>query len=69
MKILITNDDGVKAPGIAILARHVSRWVDADPANRQAMVVAPDRNYSGFSAAVGDVFEMEGVKYERFTID
>ncbi len=69
MKILITNDDGVQAPGIAILARHVSRWVDADPANRQAMVVAPDRNYSGFSAAVGDVFEMEGVKYERFTID
>jgi len=69
MKILITNDDGVKAPGIATLARHVARWVSEDPDSRQAMIVAPDRNYSGFSAAVGDVFEMDGVKYERFVID
>ncbi|MEI6709671.1 MAG: 5'/3'-nucleotidase SurE [Actinomycetota bacterium] len=69
MKILITNDDGVQAPGIATLARCVATWVEADPRNRQAIVVAPDRNYSGMSAAVGDVFDMEGVKYERFTIE
>lgn len=68
MKILITNDDGVHAPGIAVLARNVAQWVSRDPANRQAMVVAPDRNYSGMSAAVGDVFEMDGVAYERFSI-
>ena len=69
MKILITNDDGVMAPGIAVLARHVARWVQQDPDHRQAMVVAPDRNYSGMSAAVGDVFVMDGVKYERFSIE
>jgi len=69
MKILITNDDGVKAPVIATLARCVAELAARDPSNRQAMVVAPDHNYSGMSAAVGDVFEMPGVKYERYTIE
>ncbi|MCF1427463.1 MAG: 5'/3'-nucleotidase SurE [Shewanella sp.] len=42
MKILISNDDGVHAPGIRILAEEL-----ADIA--QVMVVAPDRNCSGAS--------------------
>ncbi len=42
MKILISNDDGVHAPGITILAKELSTFVDID-------VVAPDRNRSGAS--------------------
>ncbi|MFJ1267316.1 5'/3'-nucleotidase SurE [Legionella lytica] len=42
MKVLISNDDGVHAPGITILARELSTCVDIE-------VVAPDRNRSGAS--------------------
>ncbi len=71
MKILLTNDDGVMAPGIAALARAVSSWIDECPPGeeREALVVAPDRNYSGMSSAVGDVFERPSVHYERRAIE
>ncbi len=70
MKILLTNDDGVMAPGIAALARALSVWIDDCPAGeeREAIIVAPDRNYSGMSSAVGDVFDSPGVRYERHHI-
>ena len=70
MKILLTNDDGVMAPGIAALARAVSTWIEACPAGeeREALIVAPDRNYSGMSSAVGDVFDYPTVRYERHHI-
>ena len=42
MRILISNDDGVYAPGIAILADAMREIADID-------VVAPDRNRSGAS--------------------
>ncbi|WP_058534858.1 5'/3'-nucleotidase SurE [Legionella saoudiensis] len=42
MRVLISNDDGVHAPGITILARELSTFVDIE-------VVAPDRNRSGAS--------------------
>jgi 5'-nucleotidase len=35
---------------------------------REALVVAPHRNYSGMSSAVGDVFDSPSVKYQRHTI-
>lgn len=70
MKILLTNDDGVMAPGIAALARALAAWMDACPPGeeRQALVVAPDRNYSGMSSAIGDVFDFPTVRYERHRI-
>ena len=70
MKILLTNDDGVMAPGIGALARAVAAWIDNCPPGeeRQALVVAPDRNYSGMSSAVGDVFDFPTVRYERHEI-
>ncbi|HUZ42477.1 MAG TPA: 5'/3'-nucleotidase SurE [Acidimicrobiales bacterium] len=70
MRILITNDDGVTAPGLEVLARNVARWISEAPANevREAIVVAPHRNYSGMSSAVGDVFSHPHVTYERRTI-
>src|SRR5579872_3691232 len=42
MKILVSNDDGVHAPGLAYLANALSRLADVT-------VVAPDRNRSGVS--------------------
>ncbi len=70
MRILITNDDGVGAPGIAVLARSVARWIDDCPDGevREALVVAPHTNHSGMSAAVGDVFDHPTVAYRRHTI-
>src|ERR1700675_1836770 len=48
MRILITNDDGITAPGLEVLARHVARWIDEAPAHevREAIVVAPSVNHS-----------------------
>ena len=42
MRILISNDDGVQAPGINILAKELATFVELE-------VVAPDRNRSGAS--------------------
>ncbi len=42
MNILISNDDGVHAPGLAVLADYLSRI-------GTVTVVAPDRNCSGAS--------------------
>ena len=42
MRILVSNDDGVMAPGINILAKELSSVADIE-------VVAPDRNRSGAS--------------------
>jgi 5'-nucleotidase len=70
MKILLTNDDGIMAPGIAVLARAVAAWIELCPPGeeREALIVAPDRNYSGMSSAVGDVFDFPTVRYERHHI-
>lgn len=45
INILISNDDGVDAPGIEILATHIGK-------NHQVTVVAPDKNRSGSSSAL-----------------
>jgi len=42
MRILVSNDDGVLAPGIHVLAKELATVVDIE-------VVAPDRNRSGAS--------------------
>ena len=67
MRILITNDDGILAPGIGALARAVAQWIAHCPPGdvREAIVVAPNVNYSGMSSAVGDVFEHPKVAYKR----
>ena len=71
MRILITNDDGVGAPGIAVLARNVARWIEECPSGeiREALVVAPNTNYSGMSSAVGDIFDQPSVHYRRHVIE
>lgn len=50
MRILVTNDDGIFAPGIAHLAR-------AMVGLGEVVVIAPDEEYSGSSAAIGAIWE------------
>jgi 5'-nucleotidase len=73
VRILITNDDGVGAPGLAALTRALVRWVDAaaddgGPAH-QIVVVAPSSNFSGASAAVGSVTDRTTIPYARATVE
>ncbi len=65
MRILITNDDGIFAPGIAALARGI-RATFAD--RHELMVVAPLTDHSGAGAAVGAVYERESIPYESVEI-
>src|SRR3984957_8772360 len=40
VRILVTNDDGVRAPGIAALVRALAGWVEAAVGEHQLLVVA-----------------------------
>src|SRR5664280_804084 len=61
MRILITNDDGVFAPGIAALARGLHAALGGE---HELLVVAPLVDHSGAGAAVGPVYERESIPYE-----
>lgn len=63
MRILVTNDDGVRAPGIAALARMAART------DHEIVVVAPMVDYSGAGAAVGPVHARDGVDFETYEIE
>ncbi len=65
MRILITNDDGVFAPGIAALARGLR---DRFAGRHELVVVAPLVDHSGAGAAVGAVYERESIPYETVEI-
>ncbi len=71
MRVLVTNDDGVNAPGLGALVRALSAWKDegGDTTKRTVIVVAPLANFSGASAAVGTVYERSAVAYQRFHLD
>lgn len=49
MRVLVTNDDGIDAPGLHALA------IAIDGAGYDVLVVASDRNHSGYGAALGDL--------------
>ncbi|HEX7096489.1 MAG TPA: 5'/3'-nucleotidase SurE, partial [Acidimicrobiales bacterium] len=57
MRLLVTNDDGIDAPGIGVLARALSQRHDV-------VVAAPDRDMSGWSAGIARV---SGTKEIVFT--
>jgi 5'-nucleotidase len=63
VRILVTNDDGVRAPGIAALA------LVAASTGHDVVVVAPLIDYSGAGAAVGPVHSRAGVDYEAHAIE
>lgn len=51
VRILVTNDDGIDSEGLVCLARAMT-------AHGDVTVVAPDREYSGASAALGAIHEI-----------
>ena len=63
MRILVTNDDGVEAPGIAALAAAAAR------SGHEVLVVAPLEDWSGASSAVGAFYRRDGVDYRTFEIE
>jgi 5'-nucleotidase len=74
MRILVTNDDGVGAPGLAALTRALFRWTkeagaDGPGAAHEIVVVAPSSNYSGAGAAVGSVTDGTVIPYRRAVVE
>ena len=72
MRILVTNDDGVGAPGLAALTRALLTWVegtDGPGRPHEIIVVAPSSNYSGAGAAVGSVTDGTAITYQRAVVE
>ncbi len=67
VRILVTNDDGVHAPGLAALVRALAAWTGSN--GHELVVVAPLANYSGAAAAVGTVYEREAIAFRRVRIE
>jgi 5'-nucleotidase len=69
VRVLVTNDDGVDAPGLAALTRALLAWATASAAaggpRHQIVVVAPSSNFSGAGAAVGSVTDGTRIGYRR----
>jgi len=63
VRILVTNDDGIDAPGIQELAREIER------AGHDVVVVAPDHNASGTGAALGALSSTEPIRVSSRRID
>jgi len=74
VRILVTNDDGVGAPGLAALTRALVAWAadagsDGPAAAHEIIVVAPSSNFSGASAAVGSVTDRTTITYQRAIVE
>jgi len=65
VRILVTNDDGVHAPGLGALTVALARWAGD---THEVVVVAPLANHSGASAAVGTAYERESISFRRVRI-
>lgn len=68
MRVLVTNDDGVHAPGLAAITRALAAWAGGAEEHHEIVVVAPLANHSGASAAVGTVYERESISYRRVRV-
>ena len=64
MKIIVTNDDGIDAPGIEVLRRICSRWGDA-------IIVAPRDGHSGTGHRVTTdrSIPVERIAHDRYCVD
>jgi 5'-nucleotidase len=66
VRILVTNDDGIDAPGLHALVASLQSWTRRPGGGtHELIVVAPDRNHSGAGAAVGEVYTRSSVAYRR----
>ncbi len=61
--MLVTNDDGVRAPGIRAVA------VALADAGYEVAVIAPAHDCSGFGAALGPLHVTGKIDFERVTLD
>ena len=68
MRILLTNDDGINAPGLHALRRSVEAWL---PDDAEIVVVAPDRGRSecGHSVTSGRPLKIREVEPCWFAVD
>jgi len=64
MRILITNDDGIHAPGLAVLERIAAELAD------EVIVVAPEMDQSGVahSLSVNDPLRLRKISDTRFAV-
>jgi 5'-nucleotidase len=74
VRILVTNDDGVTAPGLAALTRALVAWAESAGTDgpgipHEVIVVAPSSNYSGAGAAVGSVTDRTTITYQRAYVE
>ena len=58
VRVLVTNDDGVDAPGISYLANALAREFDVT-------VAAPDRDWSGAGTGIGRFDPVAGIPMRR----
>lgn len=63
MRILLTNDDGIDAPGLHALARALKTC------GHEIVIAAPVRDYSGFGAALGPLHLTGQVLFENREIE
>ncbi len=63
MRIIVTNDDGIDSLGLHALAKalHIS--------GHEVVIVAPDRDYSGYGAALGPLHLTNQVAFEARAIE
>jgi 5'-nucleotidase len=66
VRILVTNDDGVSAPGLGALTRALVAWAGDE---HEIVVMAPSSNYSGAGAAVGSVTDGTAIPYQRAHVE
>jgi 5'-nucleotidase len=65
MRILVTNDDGIFAPGIRAIATGLYAAFGDE---HELVIVSPLTDHSGAGAAVGPVYERESIPYEHVEI-
>jgi 5'-nucleotidase len=63
LRVLVTNDDGIAAPGLRVLAEALS------DAGHDVVVVAPAQDCSGQAAALGPLHLSGQVEFERVRLD
>jgi 5'-nucleotidase len=62
VRVLVTNDDGVHAPGITALAKAIAA------AGYETLVVAPKEDSSGSGAAIGPVHVGQSLEYDTLSV-
>lgn len=62
MRILVTNDDGLHAPGLVALATAI------DAAGHEVIAIAPEGDRSGSAAAIGNIGEGSFLRYRAMPL-